>query len=95
MLPRLAQMPSWGKQLMKHMLTMQGTSSSGGSAEPATQQQSWVCVLQQVVGHTHRSAQHPQHKQGEPVLKQMSASQHKNVSCAAQPMLLHSGTQPS
>eukprot|EP00439_Symbiodinium_sp_Y106_P028707 s4463_g3.t1 len=44
MLPRLAQMPSWGKQLMKHMLTMQGTSSSGGSAEPATQQQSWVCL---------------------------------------------------
>eukprot|EP00437_Effrenium_voratum_P036291 CAMPEP_0181477798 /NCGR_PEP_ID=MMETSP1110-20121109/42406_1 /TAXON_ID=174948 /ORGANISM="Symbiodinium sp., Strain CCMP421" /LENGTH=129 /DNA_ID=CAMNT_0023603119 /DNA_START=170 /DNA_END=558 /DNA_ORIENTATION=- len=74
MSPRLTQMPSFGKQFKKHMLTMQGTSESGGRADPATQQHIWLCTLQHVVGATQRRAQHPQHKNGVPVLQQMSAS---------------------
>ena len=95
MSPSLMQHPSLGKQLRKHTFSMQGTSSSGGNAAPVTQQKNWPCALKQVVRSTHRNAQHPQHKQGAPVLQQRSHSRQRRVFCAAHPIWCTSGTQPS
>lgn len=93
--PSFMQQPILGNRFRKHTLNMHGTSPSGGSADPATQQKNWLCALQHVVIGMHLIAQHPQHKHGVFVLQQTSASKQSNVSCAAQPMLLNSGMQPS